>query len=128
MHIDVPAGLPPARANPGKVQRVLVNLLHNALRHTPPEGEIRVAAVAVARRIETEVADTGEGIDRAARAQLFEPFAPGNVSDLAAPGRAGLGLSICRAIIEAHGGRVWLADSTRGTRVRFELPLALETV
>lgn len=117
----IPAYLPPAHAHPEKVQRVLFNLLGNAIRHTPANGTITVAAEAAGPVLETEVADTGEGVDPAIRDRIFEPFfrAGGSSS-----GAAGLGLAICRAIIEAHGERIWLAGAGPGTRVRFSLPRA----
>lgn len=117
----IPAGLPPAHAQPEKVQRVLFNLLGNAIRHTPAHGTITVAAEATGTVLETEVADTGEGVDPTIRDRVFEPFirAAGSSS-----GAAGLGLAICRAIIEAHGERIWLAGAGPGTKIRFSLPRA----
>lgn len=114
----VPDDLPPAHAHPEKVQRVLFNLLGNAIRHTPANGTVTVATEATAAVLETEVADTGEGVDPAVRDRVFEPFFRTGGSS---SGAAGLGLAICRAIIEAHGERIWLAGAGPGTRVRFSL-------
>jgi len=118
----VPDGLAPAEANPEKLQRVLFNLIQNAIRHTPADGSVTVAAESDGKAIEVEVADTGSGIARADRERVFEPFFRGDASRTS--GGSGLGLSICRAIIEVHGGRIWLDDSSTGTRVRFTLPCA----
>jgi signal transduction histidine kinase len=111
-----------AHANPEQLQRVLFNLIQNAIRHTPADGSIVVHAVAMARTIEIEVADTGTGIAPEERDRVFAAFYRGQ-DDLARTGDgAGLGLAVARAIVEAHGGRIWLADSDRGTRVRFSVP------
>jgi signal transduction histidine kinase len=116
--------LAPAHANPEKLQRVLFNLIQNAIRHTPADGSVTVAAEASGERVEIEVADTGEGIASPDRERAFEPFFRGGDRAARAGGGTGLGLTICRAIVEAHGGEIWLVESARGTRVRFSLPRA----
>jgi signal transduction histidine kinase len=113
----------PARANPEKLQRVLFNLIQNAIRHTPADGSVTVAAQSNGTEVEVEVADTGEGIASEDRERVFEPFFRAGAGAARGSGEgAGLGLTICRAIVEAHGGRIWLDDSPRGTSVRFSLP------
>jgi signal transduction histidine kinase len=119
---DVTDGVAPARANPEKVQRVLFNLIQNAIRHTPPDGSVVVRAEDHGNGVEVEVADTGDGIAPAERERVFEPFFRGGAETSRTRNGAGLGLAISRAIIEAHGGRIWLAESASGTRVRFSLP------
>jgi signal transduction histidine kinase len=111
-----------AEANPEKLQRVLFNLIQNAIRHTPEDGSVTVVAESAGQTIEVEVADTGSGIPASERERVFEPFFRGDVSR--GRGGSGLGLSICRAIIEVHGGRIWLDSTDDGTRVRFTLPRA----
>lgn len=118
----VPVGAAPAHANPERLQRVLFNLLQNAIRHTPTDGSVWVLAESAGDHVELEIADSGEGIALADRERVFEPFFRGTRSR--AGDGAGLGLAICRAIVEAHGGRIWLAESTAGTRVRLSLPIA----
>jgi signal transduction histidine kinase len=120
----VPDGLAPARANPEKLQRVLFNLIQNAIRHTPADGSVTVAASVNGGSIEVEVADTGEGIGPGDRERVFEPFYRGGSEGPRTRKGAGLGLTICRAIVEAHGGEIWLAESSEGTRIRFTLPRA----
>ena len=110
----------PARGDPEKLQRVLFNLIRNAIHHTPPDGSVTVRAEDAGEWIEVEVADTGDGIAAEERDQVFEPFVRGETSR--SHGGAGLGMAISRAIVEAHGGRIWLADSQVGTRVRFVIP------
>jgi signal transduction histidine kinase len=111
----------PARADPERLQRVLFNLIQNAIRHTPADGSVTVSAEPAADWVEIEVADTGVGIPPEDRERLFEPFVRGAAAE-GRDGRAGLGLALCRAIVEAHGGRIWLADSEAGTSVRFVIP------
>jgi signal transduction histidine kinase len=117
---ELDASIAAARANPEKLQRVLFNLIQNAIRHTPPDGSVTVRAESVGGGIEIEVADTGSGIAGEHRTRVFEPFyrADGVRSD----GGAGLGLAVSRAIVEAHGGTIWLEDAPVGARVRFRLP------
>jgi signal transduction histidine kinase len=118
----VQSDLAAAEANPEKVQRVLFNLIQNAIRYTPEDGSVTVAAESAGHAIEVEVADTGSGIPADERERVFEPLFRGDASRRS--GGSGLGLSICRAIIEVHGGRIWLDSTDRGTRVRFTLPTA----
>jgi signal transduction histidine kinase len=117
---ELGASIAAARANPEKLQRVLFNLIQNAIRHTPPDGSVTVRAESVGGGVEIEVADTGAGIATEDRARVFEPFyrADGARSD----GGAGLGLAVSRAIVEAHGGTIWLEEAPVGARVRFRLP------
>jgi signal transduction histidine kinase len=118
---------PPLRASLGnheQLQRVLFNLIQNAIHHTPPDGSVTVRAEDVEGGVEIEVADTGAGIAAEQRGRVFEPFYRADASRHH-PG-AGLGLAISRAIVEAHGGSIWLEDAAIGTRVRFRLPAATE--
>ena len=120
---ELAPSLAAAQANPEQIQRVLFNLIQNAIRHTPADGSVVVrAAPATAGVIEIEVSDTGPGIAGDDRDHVFEPFFQGAGDGSRSDGGAGLGLAISRAIIEAHGGRMWLADAERGTCVRFRLP------
>ncbi len=115
--------LTPARGNPEQLQRVLFNLIQNAIRHTPADGTIVVRAErAPGAALEIEVADSGTGIDPIHRERVFKPFVQGAAQAGGANGSAGLGLAIARAIVEAHGGRIWLTDATPGTHVRFTVP------
>jgi signal transduction histidine kinase len=125
---ELPAGLFAVRGNPEQIQRVLFNLIQNAIRHTPADGSVTVRAEPTAEALEIEVADTGAGIPAAERDRVFEAFFQGSSRSARSGGSAGLGLAISRAIVEAHGGRIWLADppdGTDGTRVRFSLPRAI---
>jgi signal transduction histidine kinase len=121
---DVPGELSPVQANPEKLQRVLFNLIQNAIRHTPADGSVVVRAEPVAAGIEIEIADSGDGIAPDERDHVFTAFYRGGVDAARTGDGAGLGLAVSRAIVEAHGGRIWLADSARGARVRFSLRAA----
>jgi signal transduction histidine kinase len=109
------------RADPERLQRVLFNLLQNAIRHTPADGSVTVRAERAGDWVEIEVADTGAGIPLHDRERLFDPLVRRERDGEGGTG-TGLGLVISRAIVEAHGGRIWLADSEVGTRVRFVIP------
>ncbi len=125
---EIDPELVPARANPERIQRVLFNLIQNAIRHTPADGSVTVRAAPSAAGVQIEVADTGDGIAEADRERVFEPFAQGTDRAARTDGSAGLGLAISRAIVEAHGGRIWVVDDAPedggGARVRFTLPPA----
>jgi signal transduction histidine kinase len=121
---EVPDQLRPARANPEKLQRVLFNLIQNAIRHTPADGSVVVRAEPVQSGIEVEIADSGDGIAPDERERVFTAFYRGGVEASRTGDGAGLGLAVSRAIVEAHGGRIWLAESPRGTTVRFSLRAA----
>ena len=124
---EIDPSLVPAHANPERIQRVLFNLIQNAIRHTPADGSVTVRAASDGSSVEIEVADTGEGIAPGDRERVFEPFQQGAGRAARTDGSAGLGLAISRAIVEAHGGRIWIVeeagtDPHGGARVRFSLP------
>jgi len=116
---ELPQGHVLAQANAEKVQRVLFNLIQNAIRHTPADGSVTVRARNDGADVEVEVADDGEGIPASDGERVFEAFYRGD----AARGEdgAGLGLAISRAIVEAHGGKIWLEPGAPGTKVHFTL-------
>ena len=116
---DLPAAGVTARANAEKVQRVLLNLIQNAIRHTPADGSVTVRARTGSGGVEIEVADDGDGIGAGDGERVFEAFYRGD--EARSEDGAGLGLAISRAIVEAHGGKIWLEPSTSGTSIRFTL-------
>lgn len=121
---ELPAELAAARANPEKLQRVLFNLIQNAIRHSPADGTIVVRAETLSDTIEVEVEDRGDGIPSAERELVFQAFYRGGTDAPRPSNGAGLGLAVARAIIDAHGGQIWLPDAQIGTRVRFSVPIA----
>lgn len=112
-----------AVVDPHRLGQVLDNLLSNALKHTGPGGRVEVGLRVEAERLEIAVSDTGTGIPAADRDLLFTRFHRSSTSrDLAIPG-VGLGLSITRDIVVAHGGRIELESEVgEGTTVRVRLP------
>lgn len=118
----VSADLPEVVADRAQIERVLSNLVTNAARATPPGGRVTVSAEARADAVAVSVADTGAGIPRQYLARIFEPFV--QVPD-GPSGGAGLGLAICRRIVEAHGGRVTVQSTPGlGSVFTFTLPRA----
>lgn len=120
---DVPPTLPPAWADAGLIERVLQNLIGNALKFTPADGVVRVTAnldAAERRRLYISVCDDGPGIPPAIQERLFQKFVSGKHESRG----SGLGLAFCRMVIEAHGERIWVEDtSENGTTFTFTLPL-----
>ena len=105
------------------VQRVLYNLVHNAIRHTPADGTIHIRAHDDGAEVKIEVTDTGEGIAKKDLLHLFERFYRSEQSRSRNFGGAGLGLSIAKGIVEAHGGRLWV-KSVVGEGSTFAFALA----
>jgi len=125
LELELPEPLPDVQCVPQHVQRVLLNLLTNALRHTPSDGSVVVTARPVGTELEVVVEDTGEGLTAEAQARMFERFWRADPARVRAGGRAGLGLAIARGLIEAQGGRIWAENrSSGGARVGFSLPVA----
>jgi signal transduction histidine kinase len=107
LETDVHEGLT-VRCAPEKVERVLFNLLTNALRHTPSDGSVAVRVAREPAEVRVSVEDTGAGLEREPERRR---------------GGAGLGLAIARGLVEAHGGRIWTEDRAEGgARVSFTLP------
>jgi signal transduction histidine kinase len=124
------AGVPAVRADPRRLRQILVNLVDNARRHTPPGGTVSVAATVSgeADEVTLRVVDTGPGIPEERRRDVFERFVRLDGSRQRATGGAGLGLAIVKQLVTAHGGRIWIEDppagSTSGTVFAFTLPRA----
>jgi two-component system sensor histidine kinase BaeS len=119
---EVPAQLPTVAADAGRIEQVVGILLDNALKHTPAGGWIRAEVHATADEVRASVQDSGTGIPPEALPHLFERFYRTRTEHPA--GGSGLGLAIAKAIVSAHGGRIW-AKSTlgRGTTVTFALAI-----
>ena len=107
------------------MQRVLLNLLSNALRNTPSDGAVLVRARRRDDELEILVEDTGVGLSHEAQRRMFERFWREDSSRTRASGGAGLGLAIARGFIEAQGGRIWAENRPEGgARFAFTLPIA----
>jgi signal transduction histidine kinase len=117
--------LPNVCCAPEHLQRVLLNLVTNALRHTPTDGSIFVRARQYTGELEVSVEDTGVGLSKEAQQRMFERFWREDTSRTRASGGAGLGLAIARGFVEAQGGRIWAENRPDGgARFAFTLPLA----
>jgi len=108
--------------------QVLVNLLDNAIAHTPTGGRVVVGCRAEGDLVRLWVADTGTGIPPEHQARIFDRFYRVDAGRTRAQGGAGLGLAICKAIAEAHGGTIELTSQVgKGTRVELHLPRGMES-
>jgi histidine kinase len=121
--VDAPAGLPIAWADPGRITQVLLNLLGNALQYTPAGGQVSLRAWREDNSLQIAVQDTGIGIEPQHLAHIFERFFRVDKSRSRAGGGSGIGLTISRRLIEAHGGRLWAASPGVGQGSTFTVSL-----
>ena len=126
--IDLPEALPRVMADRARIMQVLNNLLSNAARHSPESSPIRVSAERDGVHVAISVSDQGRGVPPHRLPHLFRKHVvqvDGGERDL---GGAGLGLAICKGLVEAHGGRIWAESDGfgRGTRFTFTVPVAEE--
>ncbi len=131
VRVDCPATLPSVRADPARLGQVLLNLIHNAVKFTAPGGEIVLSARTLESRqdpsgaqtdlVQFSVSDTGQGISTDDLPRIFERFY--RADRARSTGGTGMGLSIARHLVEAHGGRIW-AESTeqQGSTFHFTIP------
>jgi two-component system sensor histidine kinase KdpD len=121
--VNLPPDLPLVPLDAVLIEQVFINLVENAVKYTPPGTPIEITATAVEGAVRVDVADRGPGLPPGEEARIFEKFyrAPGATSTSG----VGLGLTICRGIITAHGGRIWAENRPGGGAVfHFTLPLA----
>lgn len=122
----VAGDLPPVMMDVARIQRVLMNLLQNAIRHTPPDGTILLEAREEPTAVRVDVVDSGEGVAPEDLPHIFERFYRGEKSRVRGQGGTGLGLAIARGLVEAHGGRIWAQSAPgEGARFSFVLPKAI---
>ncbi|HSD85273.1 MAG TPA: GAF domain-containing protein, partial [Anaerolineae bacterium] len=123
---DLPPSLPLVQADLNLIQRVMQNLIGNALKFTPEGGCVQVSARLAPEQVETpvvqiSVSDTGPGIPLEIQSQLFQKFVTGGQTDHG----SGLGLAFCKLALEAHGQRIWVESSSgKGTTFAFDLAVA----
>jgi len=122
--INLPRRLPPLQADPLRLERILYNLLENAVKYSPTGGEVRVSAKPQGEHLVIGVSDQGIGISPADQEKLFAPFQrlekrPSGVRGV------GLGLMVCRRLVEAHGGHIWVeSEPGHGSTFFFAMPLS----
>lgn len=122
--VEVAPGIGACTLDPTQIQRVLVNLIGNALRHTPAGGSIWVRAARAGRGLTIDVADTGAGIRDEDLPHVFDRFYRGEPSRSRETGGTGLGLAISRAIVQAHGGHISAQNAQpNGAHFSFDLPV-----
>lgn len=124
VNIDLPEDLPPVMADARRIVQVLNNLLSNAARHSPESSPIRVEAIPDGHHVAIMVADQGTGVPPRLLPHLFSKHAcvVGGQRSLG----AGLGLAICKGLVEAHGGRISALSGAEGTRITFTIPAVAE--
>jgi len=119
--VEIPEDLPLVPMDPVLIEQVFVNLLENAIRYAPAGSRIKITAKADGRAVSVSIADQGPGLNPDDLDRIFDKF----YRDPNSPG-AGLGLAICRAVISAHGGKIWAENASRngkGAVFYFNLPL-----
>ena len=129
IEIDLPADLPPVAADGQRVVQVLTNLLSNASKYSPASSTIRVTALQEGSHVAVTVADEGRGVSAEDLSKLFRKFSRISGTDgKPEVGGEGLGLSVCKGIVEAHGGRIWAESDGPGlgTRLTFTIPVVEE--
>jgi two-component system, OmpR family, sensor histidine kinase KdpD len=120
--VTLPATLPEIPADPMQFDQVVTNLLENALRHSPKGGTVRLHVSVVPKAVRIRIGDEGPGIPVEEREMVFEAFYRGGAAPESAG--SGLGLAIARAIVTAHGGRIWIEETVgTGAALVFELPI-----
>jgi signal transduction histidine kinase len=123
--IDLPPKLPMVQADPIRIERILHNLLENAVKYSPRGGEIRVLAKRDGNHLVIGVNDQGIGISQADQVKLFRPFERLENRGIEEVKGAGLGLTVCRRLVEAHGGRIWVESQPGlGSTFFFTLPFS----
>ena len=123
LQVELPPDLPMLLLDSRKMESVIRNLVENALKYATPEGPVTISVQREDGQITVRVQDKGPGIPAKYAEAVFQPFV--RLDDRLsrdAPG-AGLGLSICRGFVRAHGGDIWIEDRERGTCVTFTLPI-----
>jgi two-component system, OmpR family, phosphate regulon sensor histidine kinase PhoR len=122
LSVDIPEDIPNVYADPERMEQVLVNLLHNAIKFTSPGGEIQAGAYAQPGKVVFFIRDTGVGIPTESLSRIFERFYKADRAR--SGGGTGLGLSISRHLVEAHEGRIWaVSNPGQGSTFYFSLPI-----
>lgn len=124
METQVDPHLPEITADREKIERVMVNMLDNALKYTPENGRISIKANRVNGHVQISVSDTGPGIPPEDRERIFERFTQGISSEMKRRG-FGLGLAYCRLAVQHHGGKIWVEDGEQGAGSRFIFTLPI---
>jgi NtrC-family two-component system sensor histidine kinase KinB len=123
--LDVPPGLPAVSIDEDMIRRVLINLLENAIKFTPPGSTIHIGSAQETDFVQMWVKDNGPGIPPADHARIFDKFT--RLQSKNGPKGLGLGLAFCRLAVIGHGGRIWLESEVgEGASFHFSLPIAAQ--
>jgi signal transduction histidine kinase len=126
LSLEIPASLPKVKADSQRLEQILLNLMSNAIKFTPKGGSLTIRAKEQETDLIIEVKDTGPGIPKEIQARLFRPYYRLPVDRHRLTG-LGLGLSICKRLVELHSGNIWVeSEPGRGSTFAFSLPLASE--
>jgi signal transduction histidine kinase len=125
LNVDLPEHLPPCRIDAQRIGQVLHNLIDNAIAYTPKNGTVTIAARHIDQQVEISISDTGKGIPEKDLPNIFERFYRVDRSRTRATGGSGLGLTISKGLVEAHGGKIEVESiQGRGSSFRFTIPLS----
>jgi two-component system sensor histidine kinase BaeS len=126
LKVEIPSGLPIVLVDEDRLQQVLLNLLVNALQYTPKKGSVTISAAQANGEVRIDVADTGAGIAEEHLPLVFNRFYRVDKSRARTGGGSGIGLTIARRLVEAHGGRIWATSegTGQGSTFSFTLPIA----
>lgn len=120
-NVEMAEGLPAIRGNPVRLRQMFDNLIGNAVKYTPPQGNVSISIRAEDHQIIIAISDSGPGIPPAEQPHIFDKFFRGSNIPPDAPG-SGLGLAIVKSIVDNHQGRIWVASSEKGSTFTVVLP------
>ncbi len=124
--VDIPPDLPPLYADRGKLEEILTNIIGNAVKYSPRGGEIRITARREGAMVHFAVSDQGVGIPPEDLPHIFEKFRRVRKDDRKAIPGTGVGLYLCKQLVEGHGGQIWVeSEPGKGTTVHFTIPVAV---
>jgi len=125
--LEFPGDTPKVMADPLRVERILYNLVENAIKYSPKGGEVRLFARPEGGHLTVGVTDEGIGISAEDQARLFRSFERINAYETHAIPGLGLGLRVCRILVEAQGGKIWVeSEAAKGSTFYFTLPLTID--
>ncbi len=129
LSIQIHSNLPVVYADKKRISQVLVNLVRNSATYSPRGSEIKISANIQKKFLKINVIDQGPGIPPADHKRVFRAFQRGSIGDNEFLKGAGLGLAICKGLVTAHNGRIWInRNTTSGTTISFTLPLKPENL